>query len=359
MKASRAAAYTLSGFAAAALLAACSGAGGSQSSSFAPTASGASASSNLSLNHDYLSLTGLPAPTVHRDLHKSGVSPDVKRARRLLFVSDADSYDVYIFSMPGLKLKGTLTGFDKPSGLCSDQHKNIWVVNNGNSQISLYSRTGMLLKTIDDSGYWPVGCSVNNKNGDLAVANIRSTSDGPGNVTIYPSGTDPGTVLANPTQTEYYYPAYDSDGNLYVDGRGGQSNDVMISVCPAGDSCSTLNVSGATLNVPGGLNWDKAANALVVDDPECGGEWGSCLYSMSVSGSGATVTGTTSLTDRNGGACVMNQWAISPSDKHFAGGCIAKGSSPAAVGRWKFPAGGSPRKSNTSVEYPVGAAISK
>ena len=191
---------------------------------------------------------------MHRDLHKSWVSPDIKRAPRLLFVSDADTYDVDIFTMPAMKLKGTLTGFDKPSGLCNDRHGNIWVVNDGSSQISQYSRTGTLLKTIDDDGYWPVGCSVNKSNGDLAVANIRNTGDEPGNVMVYPSGSDPGKPFTNPDQTEYYYPAYDKKGNLYVDGRGGSSNDVMISLCPAGNNaCSTLNVSGATLNVPGGL----------------------------------------------------------------------------------------------------------
>jgi hypothetical protein len=354
----RVAAYALSACAAGALLAACASAG-SQSLGLAPSAGAASPNSNFSFNRDYPSLTGLAAPVVHRDLHKSWVSPDAKRMTRLLFISDADSNDVYIFAPRGLKLEGTLTGFDKPAGLCSDKSGNIWIVNNGSSQIELYSRAGTLLKTIDDSGYWPVGCSVNSKNGDLAVANIRTTTDGTGNVMIYPDGSEPGSALGNPVQTEYYYPAYDTNGNLYVDGRGGQYNDVMISICPAGGSCSTLNVSGATLNVPGGLNWNKAAGDLVVNDPDCGGKWGSCLYSMSVSGSAGTVTRTTSLYDDNGDACVMNQWAISPHDKNLAGGCIAKNSSTAGVARWKFAAGGKPTDWSTSVEYPVGAAISK
>jgi hypothetical protein len=41
-------------------------------------------------------------------------SPDVKKAHRLLFVSDYYPYHVDIFTMPDLALKGTLTGFYEP-----------------------------------------------------------------------------------------------------------------------------------------------------------------------------------------------------------------------------------------------------
>ena len=108
----------------------------------------------------------------------------------------------------------------------------------------------------------------------------------------------------------------------------------MISECLSGNkSCSTLTVSGVTLNVPGGLNWNKVAGDLVVDDPKCNNEWGTCLYSMSVSGSTATVTRTTPLHDTNGGGCDVDQGVFAPNDKYFAGGCIAQGSDPAAVAR--------------------------
>jgi hypothetical protein len=315
-------------------------------------------SANLPFSQSYLGFTGLAAPNVHSDHHKSWVSPDMKKAHRLLFISDIDTDDVYIFTMPAMKLRGTLTGFDGPQGMCSDRSGNIWVTNTKSAEIQQYSRTGKLLKTIDDPGYYPVGCAVNEKNGDLAVTNIRTTSGASGNVTVYSSGSDP-QMLANPDQTESYFPAYDAKGNLYVNGRGGSSNGIMISECPPGSSsCSTLTVSGVTLNVPGGLNWNKATGHLVVDDPKCNNVWGSCLYSMFISGSTATLTGTTPLHDVNGGGCDVDQGVFAPKDRYFAGGCIAQGSNPASVGRWKFPAGGNPTHSNASVEYPVGAAIS-
>ncbi|MGA7202344.1 MAG: hypothetical protein WBX26_10975 [Candidatus Cybelea sp.] len=336
-----------SGALAAALLAACSGVGNTQSSGYNPP-SGVS----------YPGLTGLVAPNVRPDHHKSWVSPDVKKAPRLLFISDINTDDVYIFTMPAMKLQGTLTGFDGPQGMCSDRSGNIWVNNTKSAVIQQYSRNGKLLKTIDDSGYYPIGCAVNKKNGDLAVTNIRTTSGEPGNVTVYSNGSDPRT-LANPDQTEYYFPAYDTKGNLYVNGRGGSSNGIMISECRSGSSsCSTLTVLGVTLNVPGGLNWNKATGELVVDDPKCNNLWGSCLYSMSISGATATLAKTTSLHDATGGGCDVDQGVFAPKDKYFAGGCIAQGSDPAAVARWKFPAGSNPTHTSASVGYPVGAAIS-
>jgi hypothetical protein len=339
--------YGSGALAAAALLAACSGVGNTQSSGYNP-------SSGVS----YPGLAGLVAPNVRPDHHKSWVSGDVKKAPRLLFISDINTDDVYIFTMPAMKLQGTLTGFDGPQGMCSDRSGNIWVNNTKSAVIQQYSRNGKLLKTIDDSGYYPIGCAVNKKNGDLAVTNIRTTSGEPGNVTVYSNGSDPRT-LANPDQTEYYFPAYDTKGNLYVNGRGGSSNGIMISECRSGStSCSTLTVSGVTLNVPGGLNWNKATGDLVVDDPKCNNVWGSCLYSMSISGATATLARTTSLHDALGGGCDVDQGVFAPKDKYFAGGCIAQGSDPAAVARWKFPAGSNPTHSSASVGYPVGAAIS-
>jgi hypothetical protein len=359
MRVLRAATYASSALAATVLLAACSGIGNAQSAGYAPS-SGANApmGANLSFNESYLGFAGVMAPKVHPDRHESWISPDVKKAPRLLFISDIDTNDVYIFTMPAMKLSGTLTGFDGPQGVCADRSGNVWVANTKSAEIQQYSRNGKLLKTIDDSGYYPVGCAVNQKNGDLAVTNIRTTGGEPGNVTVYLTGSKPKT-LANPDQTEYYFPAYDTKGNLYVNGRGGNSNGIMISECRSGSSsCSTLTISGVTLNVPGGLNWNKVAGDLIVDDPKCNDQWGTCLYSMSISGSTAKVTGTASLLDTNGGGCDVEQGVFTSNDKYFAGGCIAQGSNPAAVARWKFSGAGKPTHSGASVEYPVGAAIS-
>ena len=42
-----------------------------------------------------------------------------------VFESDLGVDDVYIFALPDMTLKGTLTGFREPLGDCSDNHGNV------------------------------------------------------------------------------------------------------------------------------------------------------------------------------------------------------------------------------------------
>ena len=56
---------------------------------------------------------------LHRDRRKSWIAPEAKRRPRLMFASDSEHGDVYIYSLPDMTLKGTLTGFYEPQGLCS------------------------------------------------------------------------------------------------------------------------------------------------------------------------------------------------------------------------------------------------
>ncbi len=137
--------------------------------------------------HDHLvTYTSVRAPKVKPDHHKSWVSPDVKRAPRLLFISDDSTQDVYIFTMPAMQLKGTLTGFNGPQGMCTDRQGNIWIVNTGTAQGLKYSRTGKQLSSVSDPSGTPVGCAVNPTNGDLALSDILGSS-GAGGIEIYPT----------------------------------------------------------------------------------------------------------------------------------------------------------------------------
>jgi hypothetical protein len=342
--------------ASAAFLAACNGGGGSQSTGYAPSGA-APAAHHVDVHSGFPANTSFrPLKNVHPDHAKSRVSSDIAKLPRLLFVSDDDTDDVYIFTMPTMQLKGTLTGFAEPQGMCTDRSGNIWITNTETSQVLQYSRAGVAMGSVSVPGYFPVGCAINKTNGDLAVTNIVSTAGGDGNVEVFPGATGTGNILTNPSQTEYFFPTYDKSGNLYVDGFG--TSGYILSQCPSGSSsCSTMTVSGVSPGFPGGLNWDRVNNGIILGDQECA--TGSCQYAATISGSTATVTGTTPVNGISGGICDVDQGTIAPMSKYFAGGCIseATGQSSAAA-RWAYPAGGTPGNSNTTAEYPIGAAIS-
>jgi hypothetical protein len=361
MRISQSVPYALSALAAAASLAACSGGDGSQSSRYAPAEGSILVGAHLpNLRSPFTGNASVGSAIPHRDYHKSWVSPDLKKVPRVLFISDYLVDDVYIFTMPAMALEGTLTGFDGPQGMCTDPTGNIWITNTKAEQVLQYSRTGTLLKTLSDPGYDPAGCAVNKMNGDLAVTNKFSGSSGPGNVTVYANGSGSGTAITNPNQYEYYFAAYDTNGNLYVDGYS-QSFYPILTECPSGSgSCHTLNVSGGTVYAPGGLNWDRVNNDLVAGDQDCGGQFASCLYQMTVSSSTATITGQTILNNYNGGACdVIQGTLLTRFSRYFAGPCISDGSGSSSAGRWRYPAGGNPTNYSLAAEYyPTGSAIS-
>ena len=350
--------------AAVALFAGCGGGGLQSPSSFASWSGQGLASGGLGLgpmeHHHLATYTSVLAPKVKPDRHKSWVSPDVKRASSLLFISDDSSQDVYIFTMPAMQLEGTLTGFNGPQGMCSDKQGNIWVVNTGTAQGLKYSRTGQLLGSVSDPSGTPAGCAVNPTNGDLALSETRGSS-GAGGIEVYHNGSGSPTRYRNPSQYEYFFPTYDTDGNLYVDGFSYPTFAVMISELPSGKRrMHTVNYSGGTIQFPGGVNWDRRKGQLVINDQECQGLYASCAYQLTVSGSSAKIVGSTPLNNFDGTACDVDQGTIAPSGKYFAGPCITFAYSVSSVDRWAYPSGGTPGHYNDSVVVePIGSAISK
>ena len=104
MKLSRTGQHALGTLVAVALLAGCSGTGGSQSSTptsgLNPASVGGHGLGVQSLHSG--AFTSVKAPKVHRDTGKSHVSPGAKAVPRLLFISDDGTDDVYIFSLPAM-----------------------------------------------------------------------------------------------------------------------------------------------------------------------------------------------------------------------------------------------------------------
>jgi hypothetical protein len=342
----------------AATLAACSG-GSQQSSVITPGGLGSEA----------LHVGVVPAPAARpavaiRPNHaKSWVAPDAKDAPRLLFITDYGASDVNIFTMPDLKLKGTLTGFDYPEGACEDHSGNIWIANTGAFEIEEYSRTGTLLNTLSDTYGYPAACAFDNKN-DLAVANIESDTAGAGSIVVYANASGSGTVYTNSAFYLYFFVGYDPNGNLFFDGMNSSRTTSYLAELPAGSSSTQLiTLSGATLYVAGFVQWYRNGSYLAVGDQECGGSPASCVYWVNVSGSTGTVTGTTNLSNYEGGAvCDLAEGVIAAYGERYVAGADYDtcGYTPITANRWAFDAGGTPTNYNNTASFvePLGAAVS-
>jgi hypothetical protein len=137
----------------------------------------------------------------------------------LLYVTDAKTHDVVVFSYPAGKQVGTLTGFTNPQGDCVDRAGDVWIVDIATARITEFAHGGTTpIATLSDAGQFPTACAVNPKTGDLAVSNIATESIGPGSISIYENarGTPANYTAATLSMTDSI--AYDGAGNLFVVG---------------------------------------------------------------------------------------------------------------------------------------------
>ncbi|MGA9943679.1 MAG: hypothetical protein WBP75_01475 [Candidatus Cybelea sp.] len=348
--------------AAAVLLTSCSG--GLQGSGPPQTAGTSLARTTLPMLGRLTRVAVRPPVAIHRDRRTSWISPDVNRAPRLFFVSDGGTDDVDIFTLPDFVLKGTITGFSEPQGMCTGTAGTVWVANTGTTQVMQLSRTGKLLNTIDDAYGYPVSCAVNPANGDLAVVNIFDFS-GAGGTYVYACPSCTPTELTIPKSPYYYFGAYDPNGDLFVDGRS-SSGSYMLGEIPSGSTNGhliTVKGSSGKIYFPGVVQWYEPGNYLVAIDQLCNDKNASCLYWVKISGSKGTIVGQTHLENPSGGPiCDLITVALDPlNEKNVVGAddnyC---GSGSSSLDRWLYPAGGVPTNSHDgSPPYaPGGGAIS-
>jgi hypothetical protein len=289
------------------------------------------------------------APSAVRDRGKTRVSPDAKRASQLVFTVDYAYDDINIFSLRDFKLKGTVTGFSEPQGMCSGTSGDVWVANTGTEQMLEYTPAGKEIASLTDSVGYPVGCAVD-KAGDLAVTDIFGFS-GAGQVLLYKHATGTPTELSNASQYYYYSDGFDTSSNLYVSGRDSSGSYVLSECAAGGTSCTTITISGGTIYFPGMVQWYTPGGYLAVGDGLCGDEESFCLYWVKISGSEGKIIGKTTFLGPSGTElCAVGGELDPPAEKYLiATGC-------GVLGRWHYPAGGKPK--NSIVSDDEGVAIS-
>jgi hypothetical protein len=293
-----------------------------------------------------------PSARTHVDRDSSWMSSGAKAAPRLLYVSDLQTFDVYVYRFPSLKLSGKLTGFDDPQGECTDAGGNVWIANTQANEMLEYAHGGVSpIASLSDPLGFPVGCAIDPTSGNLAVANLDDYS-GAGSVLVYPNAAGTPRAYGNPSIAANYFAAYDRKGNLYVSGASHHHGYLLAMLLHGSSSISLLSIKGGTLYFPGTVAWN--GSTLVLGDQECKKKTNSCFYELSVSGKTATITGTTPLS----GSCDVAQAWVGATQ--IAGGNDAQSCGPgkSSVGIWPYPAGGNPDPSVAGPQAPVGATVS-
>ena len=297
--------------------------------------------------------SGLPASTTlsSADRSASGMASDAASTASLLYVSDAGTFDVYVYTFPELKPAGKLTGFDEPQGECSDKSGNVWITNTVSQQVLEFAHGGKhAIRTLTDPSGYPGGCAVDASSGDLAVTNVFNNS-GAGEVLIYHGGRGTPTPYSNPAVTFYYFDGYDAAGNLYVSGSTAGRAYVLSRLARGRHKLESLSVRGGTVHFPGSVQW--IGTGLVLGDQECDGKKSACFYEATVRGSLVKIARKTALT----GSCdVAEAWI-----QH---GLIAAADyddcrrSRSGAYLWKYPGGGTAIRGVSGLMRPIGATIS-
>lgn len=220
-----------------------------------------------------------------------------------------------VLTYPGLDLLGSIP--DGGIAICSDSQGNVFMPND--THVTEYAHGGTKpVKTLTLPGNLAAGCAVDPVTNNLAVV---YESD----VAIFPNERE--TPISYPTGIEALYCTYDQGGNLFVDGRNGQSP--ALAELPSGASdFLALSINGSLGN-PGQLQWDGQYIAYQSFSKY------SQVSQLQISGSSAIVVGTTTLKGIK--HRVAQSWI-------YSGAIIVpyniRGMRANVVGIWRYPRGG-------------------
>ena len=283
-----------------------------------------------------------------RQHHAHGVtwaSGIAKRTKHLLYVSDGGNDNVLMYGYPTLKPLGTIAATGDAQGVCSDKGGNVWVVPSIVPKVSEYAHGASKPKaTLSDAGAsYPLGCSVDPTTGNLAMTNLGSPYGG-GNIFIWADAKGSANKISDSAMSYAYFCGYDASGNLWVDGLDANYDFVFAELPAGGQNLQTIALSGIVF--PGGIEWD--GTDIAVGDQSYQSGQTSAIDQVSVSGSTATIAGTTPLN----GSCDVEQFTI------FAGKVFAPDVCSGDGSLYLYPAGGAPQGTVSKLQYPVAAAIS-
>jgi hypothetical protein len=277
-----------------------------------------------------------PAITTRAEHAGSWMLPEAK-SEDLLYVSNVSTVTVY--SYPKGKLVGTLKGFYRPGGECSDKEGDVFIAND-DAIIEYKHGAKKPNQTLTFPGYEAGGCAVDPSSGNLAVTWAEGISQF--YVAVYQGATGTPTLYSD-GQMLFVFCGYDDKGNLYVDGGYGDGDTFSFVELPKGASTFETITLDQSFEHAGAVQWDGKYVAVGDDEAQK-------VYRFAISGLTGALKGTLDLGDAQS---VYQFWI---DDKTIVGADDL----PSTVWYWPYPAGGTPTKSITkAVFHPIGVTVSK
>ena len=295
----------------------------------------------------------LSATVLTRNRASSRISPKAS-SQNLLYVSNDGGGNVVLYSYPGGQLVGKIYNLSSPTGVCADASGSVWVVESGSSKIVKFPHgSGKAAASLTNSAPNLLGCAVDTSTGNLALTNL-GTLQSSGDVWIYASARGKPAAYRNSQLAEIYFAAYDTQGNLFVDGVDSKYH-FQLAELPVGGNSLRIVSMNQTVGFPGGLQWD--GQYLALGDQLYQGRHDAAVYQIAISGSAGSVEGTTVLS----GSCGIGGFAISGAgQKRLQSGEELAMVDPCQNNAklYAYPAGGYSLDTLTGSQYPLAATIS-
>jgi hypothetical protein len=266
------------------------------------------------------------------------------RKQWLLYATDIEAgmVDVYDYRDSAGKLFGQITGFNFPMGDCVDTSGNVYVLDSITPASTIYkfAHAGTSpIRTLRDAYGGAIGCSVDPRNGNLAVSNTgRSISSS--DIVIYRHASPGPYLYWDQNLVTVWSPGYDNKGNLFVEGTNA-SGGAELDELPSGKATFTnISLDGATINSPGGIMWD--GTYMAATDQNYQGKNITAIYRIQIAGSRGTVVGTTVLTD----SCYTSGNHIEAPAPYIKGNTVMAGNilCRSRFDFWNYTNGGNPER---------------
>jgi hypothetical protein len=185
------------------------------------------------------------------------ISPDKKKKKSLLYVSDEGAGMVNIYSVPKYTEVGQITdGIDEPEGLATDKKGNLYVTNIGGDTVTVYKpgQTSPFLTLAEPNE--PVSVAVGS-NDDVYVGDFS------GAVEVFaPGATSPSRRLTNAALEYVLGLGVDASNDVYAAGLGA-SGAAVVEYADATGTGTNLGLTG--LSVPAGAFIDNNKNLAISD----------------------------------------------------------------------------------------------